>query len=104
MIARLEKTMKPETQRDLIYFLLFRLKKCAVESIAYHATLLNFPDDVRERAEELLKMYKESKSIQQIMETQFHDLDSLIELVDEAAQDQALKSILDGWEPTGKPN
>ena len=93
-----------EAQKELVQFLLKRLKACALESMAYHGALLNFPKETREQFLFMKRVYAESRPFREQMETQFQNLDSLIERVEEGIQEEEWRKLLEQFDPDGPVN
>ena len=96
--------MKTDIRNELIRFLLTRLKQCAAESIAYYGVLMNLPDEMQAEAKALLKSYRESTPVRQRVESQFRDLDSLIQRVDAEIQEEEFRKLLERFDPSGPLN
>lgn len=93
-----------EAQRELVKFLLKRLKACALESISLHGVLMNFSDELQTQARAMQEVYRQSRPIQRKVESQFRDLDSLIQQVDAGIQEEEFRKLLEQYDPDGKPN
>lgn len=85
-------------------FLLKRLKQCAIESSAYQLALFNFPDELRIRIQELKEKYRHSDSVRQTVEKQFQALDSLLELVSKALDQEEVRRLLEQYDPNAPIN
>ena len=93
-----------EVQRELVKFLLKRLKDCALESMSFHAVFHNMTDEAKALAEATREFYRKSDAFRQKLESQFHGLDELIEKVDAGIQETEFRRLLEQFDPTGKPN
>lgn len=93
-----------EAQKELVQLLLKRLKACALECAALHAVFFNFADEAKEKAQEMLQYYRDAPPIQQKVESQFRDLDLVIERVAAGIQEEELRKLLERFDPTGLPN
>jgi hypothetical protein len=93
-----------EVQKELIQFLLARLKACAIESQSFHGVFLNFPEGGRAQALELLEFYRQSTTIREKVESQFHDLDLLIQQVGEGVHNEEWRKLLGRFDPSGPLN
>jgi len=93
-----------DAQKELVRFLLKRLKQCALESMGFHGALANFPEELRGQIQDMKKVYAESRPFQEQMEKGFHDLDSLIQQVEEGVQEGELRTLLEQFDPKGPVN
>jgi hypothetical protein len=93
-----------EAQKELVQFLLKRLKACALESMGYYGALLDSPKEIRERILFAKKVYAESRPFRERMEEQFQNLDSLIERVEEGVQEEEWSKLLEQFDPIGPVN
>lgn len=93
-----------EVQKELIQFLLKRLKACALESAAFRAAVFNFSEDARKKTMEMVEFYRESAPIQKKVEKGFQDLDSLILQVSENPGQELVRKLLESWNPEGPVN
>jgi hypothetical protein len=93
-----------DAQRELVQFLLKRLKACALESASFRAAVFNFSEEARTKTMEMVEYYRQSAPIQQKVEKQFHDLDSLIQQVSEALNQEEVRKLLERCDPIGPVN
>jgi hypothetical protein len=93
-----------EIQKELIQFLLRRLKACALESASFRAAVFNFSEEAQVKTMEMIELYRQSDPIQKKVEKGFHDLDSLIQQASEALDREEVRKLLERYDPGGKPN
>ena len=93
-----------EAQKELVQFLLKRLKACALESASFRAAVFNFSEDAQVKTMEMVDFYRQSAPIQQKVEKGFHDLDSLILQVSEAVNQEEVRKLLERYDPNGPIN
>jgi hypothetical protein len=91
-------------QKEIIQLLVKRLKACALESFAYYGALMNLTQEDRSRVKAMVESYRQSVPIQQKVESQFRDLDSLIQLVEAGLRQEEWRKLLEQCDPDGKPN
>jgi hypothetical protein len=93
-----------EIQREIVQFLLKRLKECALESAAFRAAMFNFSEEAKAKMMRTVEFYRQAAPIQQKVEKGFHDLDSLIQQVNEALDRESVHKLLESWNPQGPVN
>jgi sulfite reductase alpha subunit-like flavoprotein len=93
-----------EAQKELVQLLLKRLKACALESASFRAAVFNFSEEARTKTMEIVEFYRQSVPIQQKVEKGFHDLDSLIQQVSEALDQEEVRRLLEQFDQGGLPN
>jgi len=93
-----------EAQKELVQLLLKRLKACALESASLRAAVFNFSEEARTKTMEIVEFYRQSVPIQQKVEKGFHDLDSLIQQVSEALDQEEVRRLLEQFDQGGLPN
>lgn len=93
-----------EAQKELVQFLLKRLRGCALESAAFRAAIFNFSEDAKKITMDMVESYRKSAPIQQRLEREFQDLDSLIQQVNEGLHQEEIRKLLEKFPPTGLPN
>jgi hypothetical protein len=64
----------------------------------------NFSDNAQLEAWKMFRYYHEADPIRQKVETQFRDLDSLIQRVDAGLQEEEFRRLLERYDPSGPPN
>lgn len=94
-----------EIQKELVQFLLKRLKACALKDAACTAVFATFTKEGREKAELMLSTYRKSDRLRQTVENGFHDLDLLIQQVSEAVDQESVHKLLQQFDTKDKiPN
>jgi hypothetical protein len=93
-----------DVQKEIVRFLLARLKACALENTAMHAAIFNFSDQAKELTMDMVEKYRQADPIRQKVEKGFQDLDSLVRLVSEALNRESAQKLLEEHVPKGLVN
>ena len=93
-----------DVQKELVKFLLKRLKECALENAAMRAAIFNFTDDARKFTMDMVEEYRHAEPIQHKVEKGFQEIDSLVELVSKSLDLESAKSLLERYVPKGTIN
>lgn len=85
-------------------FLLKLLRRSTRELHVHKAVLENFKLVFPDKVEELLEEYRRAPEIQALAESQFDQLDTLVEQLDGGLQEKALLEMLEKLQLYEKPN
>jgi len=91
-----------DAQKEIVKFLLERLKACALESAALRAAILNLPPMTQAETMKTAQYYRQSSAIQKKVETGFQPLDSLVRQVDEGLNREEAHRLLEQFDPLGR--
>jgi DNA-binding transcriptional MerR regulator len=91
-------------QKSLFRFMLKRMREYHHEMVAHRALVIHLKELGVPGVDDLLKKYRQAEEIQAVTNKVFSDFDELIEQLDEAAQGQALRKLLEQYKPDGEPN
>lgn len=96
--------MNKEDQIALFHYMLEHLRKFRKEMIAAHMAISTLPDVLSKEIRDRIEECKKEKSIESLLDKEFHDFDKTLEIIDESHRDQELLKLLKQYKPSGKPN